>query len=168
MAKNSRTHSDNLRFDALERALRASADATRPRFSPELQERILAAVDDSEILPGPTWMVRWRRPLALAASLLAIASASILAGHWMTGEYRLTKPNLAGSDAAPSAATSVAAVAGHDSEWMQRALAAADHWGWLDEDSRTAAAWFVADLPDETDASDAAPAEDVDEAPANS
>jgi hypothetical protein len=153
---------DNFDRDSLanlDLRLKASADAARPEFSSDLHERILAAIDDCEMLPLHSWASRWRQPLAIAASLLALVTGSVLAGYSLTGGFKGHGP----SD--PPAMTETAPPAGTlamDSDLMQRALAAADHWGWLDEDSRDEAAWFVADMPLDLDASDAAAVEEDD------
>ena len=61
-----------------EKRLRRSAQAARPEFSPQLNERILAAIADCEMLPMQSWTARLRQPLALAASLLALIAGGAL------------------------------------------------------------------------------------------
>jgi hypothetical protein len=152
-------------FANLEQQLRSSADAARPAFSPELHERILAAVDDCEMLPLQSWTSRLRQPLALAASLLAIIAGGLLAGSSLSGSRDgATQRGAGGRISAGSLSPPSNRLVANDPDLMQRALAAADHWGWLDEDARSAAAWFVADLPLDLDSSDAAVSQDEDEA----
>jgi hypothetical protein len=140
----------------LDRGLKSSADATRPEFSPDLHERILAAIDDCEMLPLYSWSARVRRPLAIAASLLAIVTGGALAGYSLTGGFNRMHSVVPSSPIDNGQQVSI------DSDLMERALAAADHWGWLDEDSRSEAAWFVADMPLDVDSSDAAMPEEDD------
>ena len=153
-------------FANLDERLKSAAEASRPDFSPELHERILAAIDDCETLPLHSWSTHWRRPLALAASLLVIATGAALAGYSLIGSSQNAPHSTLGSDPASFSATTLPsdALASNDSELMQRALAAADHWGWLDEDSRSDAAWFVADMPLDADSPDAATIEEDDDA----
>ncbi len=144
----------------LDRRLKSSADVTRPEFSPDLHERILVAIDECEMLPPYSWSARVRRPLAIAASLLAIVTGGALAGYSLTGGF--SNQTHGGGNGAPLSHIDNAHQAPADSDLMERALAAADHWGWLDEDSRNEAAWFVADLPLDVDSSEAAMPEEDD------
>jgi hypothetical protein len=133
----------------LEAALRRAARRTRPVFSDALHERILAAVEHCEMLPAPSRWARFRRPLALAASLLAIMAG----GYWASG-WRESGELPSRSAALDPQADTTQLLASNNSELMQRALAAADHWDWLDEDAQTAASWFIGELPLAVDSGD--------------
>ncbi len=138
----------------LDNRLRAAAAASRPQFSPELHERILAAIDSSEMLPVLPWTTRLRRPLAIAASLLVLVTGAALAGYSLTEMVRNERQNAARTVAAAPSGENGPASPAHDAQWMQRALVAADHLGWLDDDSRSAAAWIVADLAADSEPAD--------------
>ena len=101
-------------------------------------------------------MVRLRRPLALAASVLVIVTGAALAGYSLNGTLRHAA--VPGTGATPGTAdadsANLGALANHDTQWMQRALAAADHLDWIDDETRSTAAWFLADVSSENDAPD--------------
>jgi hypothetical protein len=171
-------------MNELEECLKGSARATRPAFSAELHDRILAAVGECELRPvaplaaasadihySGLGRLLHRAPsrrswqaLAIAASLLLLVGGGSLAGlwqmgrwHWGAGQWgggQTPFDNLAVEDWA-AGSPSPDWLASNDADGMNRTLAAADHLDWLDEDARMAALWFVDELPLDGFSSDA-------------
>lgn len=113
----------NLEFsDVLEQRLKLAATRSRPAFSNDLHQRILAAVEESKIEPVRSYRQRFagRKTMLLAASLLAV-----IASGWFASRLAFGPQN--GSPDSP--------------------VFESNQWAYLDEDVMTAADWFVDELP---------------------